>query len=104
MELKEFIKETVNSINQAVKDLQDNKIGNEVINPVSVTDNKDMKMVKTNIKDLPIPFSAIEFNIAISAENTEKEGLIIKVKGSDESSPSVVGSIKFSLPICYPRE
>lgn len=106
MDLKNFIKETISSINGAVKELQENRISNEEINPVNVR-----KAGRVMTDDGDISLSEIEFNVVLSDEESKsgKKGIgvwLASIGGglqeSNDSNIKSATSIKFSIPISYP--
>jgi formylmethanofuran dehydrogenase subunit B len=108
MELKEYIKEVVSSINLAIKDLQENNVSNEVINPKGIMGTKGV-----GANDSRLQVSDIEFNIVISKELKEesKSGLGVMMghfnigcQENDGRTNNSVNSIRFSIPIIFPYQ
>lgn len=103
MELKEFIKETISGITDAVKDLQRDNDG-AVINPPS----RNGIVMKTPENTST---TVVDFNISLTPENKEGEKAGIGVflgsvgiggNSSAEVSSNSSTSIKFSLNIMLP--
>lgn len=106
MELKEFVKATIEDIKEAVKELQDEDRTNAVINPIGV--NEGATVVIVNSQNRKCRLVEIEFNVNLcETENCkDKRGIGVIFNGielgrskvEDINSASST-SIKFSIPI-----
>lgn len=109
MELKEFIKETISSINKAVYELQLNPVSNESINPGGLSCG--LPSDRTSESGTTRKVSVVEFDIVLSnnGEDSGKNGIGVWFAnmGVGSSSESTNGhsqttSVKFAIPIVYP--
>lgn len=121
MELKDFIKEVIRDITDAVKECQEEFDNGAIISP---TNRSATEKIKSTNGDLKISY--IDFEVAVTAiSSTEANGT---TKGGIEVSGSVLGvslggkfggktkseenkhvnenisKIKFSIPVVYPSK
>ena len=110
MELKDFIKNTISSISEAIVESQAELEGKGVIiNPEKVVTDKDGKKLLRNNGERYI--QNLDFDILIAAD--EKQGVdgggkltvagLLSVGGTltDETANSINNRIKFTIPVAF---
>jgi hypothetical protein len=107
MELKDFIKTSLASICEAVRELQEEERG-EYYNPVFRFDMDHKKDVKGIIQHGSRNYSLVEFDVAVTTEKTgDMKGRAgIAVIGADVSgklSQANASRIKFTVPVLLPN-
>lgn len=113
MELKQFVKEVIFDITNAIEECQKDLNNGAIISPTNIsTDSKD----KIRTKEGDFSVSYIDFEVAVTAgDTTESESNIgggIRVWGvslagnNKEDSKQTnenISKVKFSIPVVYPR-
>lgn len=107
MELKEFIKQTITDIKDAISELnQEFESDNAVVNPLNIDDLKHPQTEgsRRNVTD-------IQFDLSLTViEEKGKEGKlgvmnsIVSLGGSTQTGNSRenVNRIQFTIPVCFP--
>ena len=104
MELKEFIKETISSIADAVYELNEEKSENGlIVNPSKMKwkgESNDLYEDGRIIKN-------IEFNLSVQASDKNGTGIGLKINIvnagiGNEKTNSTISTIKFSIPVAFP--
>lgn len=106
MELKEFIKETISSIADAVYELNEEKSENGlIVNPSKIKwkgENNDLYEDGRIIRN-------IEFNLSVQASDKNGTGIGLKINIvnagiGNETTNSTTSTISFSIPVAFPLE
>ena len=111
MELKDFIKNVLSDITEAIQECQDGKSSPAVISPSNVGNGGDFIMTPSG----KIMINKIDFEVTVSAEmgestSGEVKGMInvisaaigSKVGTSSTGKDESTTKIKFSIPVIYP--
>ncbi|MFT0551416.1 trypco2 family protein [Bacteroides thetaiotaomicron] len=106
MELKEFIKETISSISDAIYELNEEKTENGlIVNPSKIKwkgETNDLYEDGRIIKN-------IEFNLSVQASDKNGTGVGLKINIvnagiGNEKTNSTISTIKFSIPVAFPLQ
>ncbi len=110
MELKEFIKIGINSIVNAINELNDALPDGVIVSPpsarVMIDGNQTMLVSRKNGQDSGLIHNA-EFDLSIADAKTKSTGgdvgaTIIEVNLNNSTGNETRNRIKFSIPVVYP--
>jgi hypothetical protein len=106
MELKDFIKTSLASICEAVRELQEEERG-EYYNPVFRFDMDHKKDIKGIVQHGSRNYSLVEFDVAVTTEKSGdlkgKAGIaVISADLSGKLSQQDASRIKFTIPVVLP--
>lgn len=105
MEIKEFVKEAISDISDAVSELNNEKRdGGLVVNPCKYSLNG---INRPKINDERMIYE-VEFNLSVTVSDKNEVGGKLGIKiagvgGNSESASSNTCNIKFLIPVVYPR-
>lgn len=111
MELKDFIKNVLADITEAIQESQDGKSCSAIVSPMNVGNGGDFILTPSG----KLMVNKIDFEVTVSAEmgksiNGEAKGMInvlsaaigSKVGASSTGRDENTTKIKFSIPVIYP--
>lgn len=106
MELKDFIKNVLADITNAVKESQEELTNGAIISPSSTS-----KESNVNTKDGRLRVSEIDFEVSVCASSSNGSGgkinvAVAVIKGGtgseSKTSSENISKVKFSIPVIYP--
>lgn len=111
MELKEFIKNVITDITDAVSELQSDLKNGAIVSPTMPNSISNVTIIDPQDKKSNRPISKIDFDVAITVGNSDKfesgakAGIQIfsgKIGGGTEERTENVSRITFSIPVVLP--